>query len=771
MPAKQKLTLALLIIIFGLLTSCAREEKPAENNPPQPEAAETAEDTPAWRQVEASISDAALGLEEGKCEWEVWAWMGQERYIWAFCQTGPEVNATAVSLPMVVRLAADGSVETIHQAQEGNDYTLSVQRLFPPAVQDKIFANEFDLYTAVSHLETRWNYPSMPPSIFARTGESLPVAGSPAIRAISAESVNKIAEYARLGQGNIKQVQTLPDGRIVAKGDLGFGLIDLESGEIKELFQDILVGRDGFLSPDGKLLAAVNDHTVTVYETSSHAVKVSIDTSGIEGEVSNVNFLVDGLTLMVEKLVVGEEISSSTVALYELSDGSLVNQWDTAGSKAVLSPNSWTLVGVNEKIGIHVWSVAQGELLYSLPLIPNAVSFSGDGQIMAAVTPGRVNLIWVWDGFQIGRLQKNIGTVSGVALSPDGKLVLTWSDGPYPAQVWQVPDFKPVATLDIQGVTAAAFNQEGKSIVLAGNTAIGVYNLVTDELMQIPSDTYYKVAEISFAPNRAFSQGQRLAVLYRSGVITNWDIASQSPLFVRPDYPASSLVYLPDPYGIAAGTTEKTVMLLNDEAGSVVRVFEGFKQNIIDLAVSPTDQLAASSKNELRIFSLANQDERRGRDVRIDGGWVDRMNLSCNPIAKTADGTIHVLDPNGEEVRQELGPLAEGYDTTLAATPDCSQLLAAQNTSVYRWKSSTWEELPAWEMKDTITSLAISQDGSLTAVGTSLGDIRLVDSETGSLLRSLDGHKGQVTTLEFSPDGRYLASGGTDGVVIIWGVE
>lgn len=761
--------LATTVVILSLVSGCAKEVSPAEPSNEDPKLPTPA--APAWRQVEASISDAALGFEEGKCEWEVWGWMGQERYIWTFCQTGPEVNATAVSLPMVVHLATDGSVESIKLAQEGPEYTLSVQRLFPPAVQDKIFANEFDLYAAVSHLETRWNYPSMPPSIFARTGESLPAAGSPATRAISAESVNKINEYARLGQGNIKQIQYLPDDRIVTKGDLGIGFLDLVDGQIQYQYQELLVGRDGFLSPDGKLLAVVNDQTIKIIDIGTQTIKVTIDTYEVDGNILKVQFLPDGMTLIVEKNVPSEGFSPSKVALYQLDDGTIVKTWQLKGANIALSPNGWVLTSLYDTSGLQLWSVVRSELMYTLPDIASAVSFSGDGQIMAAVGLGKVHLYWVWDGFEIGRLQKNIGSVSGVALSPNGKLVLTWSDGPYPAQVWQVPDFKPVATLDIQGVTAAAFNQEGTSIVLAGNTAIGVYDVASGELKQIPSDTYFEVEEISFAPTRTFSQGQRLAVLYQSGTITNWEIDGQSPLFVGQDFHATSLVYLPDPYGIAAGTTEKTVMLLDDEYGSGVRVFEGFKNTIMDLAANPSDQLAASSMNEVRIFSLANQDERRGRDIRIDGGWVDRMIWSCNPIAKTADGMIHVLDPNGEEVTQELEMIADGYETSLAAAPDCSQLLAANNTAVYRWKSSTWEELPAWEMKDTITSLAISQDGSLAAVGTSLGEIHLVDSKTGSLLRSLDGHKGQVTALEFSPDGRYLASGGTDGVVIIWGVE
>lgn len=766
--------LVVLLIIPGLLSGCAKvktTQNANDNIPPLPIVTREDVDAPAWRQVESAISDALLGTGEGKCEWEVWGWLKQERFIWAFCQEGPELNATAASMPLVVRLASDGSVETIHYPQEGTDYTFNVKGLFPPAVQEKIFANEFDLYTAVSHLETRWNYPSMPPAIYSRAGEPLPRVGAPVVQAISAATVDSIASHAVLGQGNVKHIQYLPDGGIVAKGDLGFGLIDLGSGAIQDLYQDILSGREGFLSSDGKLLAAVNDHTVTVYETSSQAVKISIDTHEVEGNILKVQFLADGLTLVVEKNVPSEGFSPSQVALYQLGDGTLINRWQLKGGNIVLSPDGWVLTSLYDTSGLQLWSVVRGELMYTLPDIARAVSFSGDGQIMAVVGMGKVQLFWVWDGFEIGRLQKNIGTVSGVALSPDGKLVLTWSDGPYPAQLWRVPEFEPVATLDIQAVTAAAFNQDGSSIVLAGNSAIGVYDVVNDELMQIPSDTYYEVAEFSFAPNRTFSQGQRLAVLYRSGVITNWDITSENPLFVRSDFPATSLVYLPEPYGIAAGTIEKTVLLFDEENGSPFRAFEGFKQNIIDLAMSPTDKLAAGSMNEVRIYSLANQDERFSRDVRISGGWVDQLIWPCHLIAQTADGTIHLLDHNGEEVVQELGILMDGYETSLAFLPDCSQLIVAANNQVFRWRTADWQELEPWTLPGYITSLDISQDGSLGAVGHSNGSVTLLDSTSGAELKTLQVHAGRVSALEFSPDGRFLATGGSDGLVMIWGVK
>jgi hypothetical protein len=44
------------------------------------------------------------------------------------------------------------------------------------------------------------------------------------------------------------------------------------------------------------------------------------------------------------------------------------------------------------------------------------------------------------------------------------------------------------------------------------------------------------------------------------------------------------------------------------------------------------------------------------------------------------------------------------------------------------------------------------------------------DISTGQLLGEVRGHLGGVTTLAFSPDGRQLITGGTDGNVLVWDV-
>src|SRR5262249_8650850 len=62
-----------------------------------------------------------------------------------------------------------------------------------------------------------------------------------------------------------------------------------------------------------------------------------------------------------------------------------------------------------------------------------------------------------------------------------------------------------------------------------------------------------------------------------------------------------------------------------------------------------------------------------------------------------------------------------------------------------------------------VDSVAYSPDGQTLASGCKDALIRLWDPRAGELTRTLSGHTGRVESLAFSPDAQTLASGGGGG--------
>jgi len=72
------------------------------------------------------------------------------------------------------------------------------------------------------------------------------------------------------------------------------------------------------------------------------------------------------------------------------------------------------------------------------------------------------------------------------------------------------------------------------------------------------------------------------------------------------------------------------------------------------------------------------------------------------------------------------------------------------------------------KQEGAVVSVAFSPDGQWIAVGGSTEEVRVYKTETGERVASLKGHRGGIYAVAFAPDGKRLATAGFDGTVRIY---
>ena len=277
-----------------------------------------------------------------------------------------------------------------------------------------------------------------------------------------------------------------------------------------------------------------------------------------------------------------------------------------------------------------------------------------------------------------------------------------------------------------------------------------------------------------------------------------------------------SLAWSRDGRLIATGNADHTVKLLDPDTGEAVTTLRGHSGRVVSVAFAADGNGLATAADDGRIhfwdvrdgrlvFSLTN---RSPRVACAPGRPLLAIGTGGDDWGQRGEG-IQLVDTGSGQTLKVL-PLA---GDRAAFSPDGTMLATANGTgrrAVILWDVDSGRELRALENVPQALGLAFSPDGSLLAIGTREGEIKLWNlrdfshttlrqptrdfarsvafSPDGARLavalqtheveiwdvrerqrvESLHGHAAQVWSVAFSPDGTRLASGSEDGTVKLW---
>ncbi len=246
------------------------------------------------------------------------------------------------------------------------------------------------------------------------------------------------------------------------------------------------------------------------------------------------------------------------------------------------------------------------------------------------------------------------------------------------------------------------------------------------------------------------------------------------------------VAYSPDGRLLAVGISE-AVSLHDATTLDDLGTWVDHTSKITSLAWSADSALlasGASDDNEIRIWDAAT-----GRVIRrLSGhtGWIRSLAFAPDGTllaSGSTDQTVRIWDAATGQLTATLSGHT-GFIGGVAFSPDSATLASAsRDGSVRLWDVASGREIsgfsfrtaldPTTNMRYWATGVAFSPDGKVLAVGSTEGVVYLLDAATGQVIHQLRGHTDWIVIrgLAFAPDGKTLYSAGLDATVRIWDVD
>ena len=496
-------------------------------------------------------------------------------------------------------------------------------------------------------------------------------------------------------------------------------------------------------SPDGTTLASGGkDGTVRLWNSATGKQERKISLNG--GSVSCVAWSPDGRQLAAAS-------SDGMAHVLDASTGLQIRTISAPDSNTDLdrvaySPDGQRLALLSCGNCIATYDAATGasqRVFGNSVVIPNDDSFlsfawSPDGRHFAVVVDHNVKIIASDTGIPQLTMKDRMNFGFGSAWSPDGSLVAAGtSDGDI--SLWDAATGKRVHAIKYNAsVNTVAFRPDGK--LLAGGTLserIELWSADTGNHVACLRAHLGSVTEVSWSPD-----GSRLASASNDGTIKIWDPLQFSDAAAIPqNEEATGLAWSPNDDRLACVRLDGVVKLMDPDTGKVLASSSGLPIDYPRLLEQHLDQPPAWSP---------------------DGRYFVSNRSDSSVVWDTSNGLREYLRIPAQVGRCAFHPDGE----RLAA---CS----ADRTQVQIWSLSRKAKIASFEAEVGILQNAAWNPNGDQLATAGYGVINIWNSSGQKRLMTLRGHTPNkwICVLEWSPDGKRIASAGFDSHIIVWDTE
>lgn len=406
-----------------------------------------------------------------------------------------------------------------------------------------------------------------------------------------------------------------------------------------------------------------------------------------------------------------------------------------------LSSDGSTLMVIHQKYKLSFWNPTNGKLLSETEELPKAAlhdvpaCLSWDGKLaaMSGFEDGSVYLFDTATGKRVKRFEGgSCGAQCGghVAISKDGKRL--FHRGESRVQVWDIATGKEMH-LDWRSHSATpgtvAFRPDGKEIATAQHGEIHFWNPQTGEHLdqwEVPNQHPYTI-------HIAYSNDGKLLLSCDPDAVVLRDRSTGKTVQEWEELFLPSARFHPDGKQLLIANEGK-IERWEFATRKLLKTVEGSDRSH-NFALSPSgDRVALAQRNRIKIIELATGNEIASFPVQ-DHHEPLRFDPSERYLGalRLPDQTWIVFDPTDRTARQ--GVALSNDSVNAERTAQSHRMLAIAD---YAWNEGRTKEL------------------------------KFLDPTTGRIRNRTTLPFSYIGSMDFSSDGRYLATGNSDTTVLIW---
>ncbi|WP_416675509.1 nSTAND1 domain-containing NTPase [Egbenema bharatensis] len=352
--------------------------------------------------------------------------------------------------------------------------------------------------------------------------------------------------------------------------------------------------------------------------------------------------------------------------------------------------------------------------------------------------------------------QPNPANIIEMSFSPDGRYLAAVSQDTPMVQLWSVESGERVRQIPTSApVTQLAFSPNGVWLAtLQSDRSITLWQTDTG-LRSAHLSQSASINTIEFSPNGQFlltASDDRTAQLWQLNFDQARSLELEKIQTLTHSQPVHQATFNASGQRIATSSTDGIARLWDATTGQLLQSFAPSKQAIVQASSTEgTDEVPTHFPSEVDLMASQTTSQTASQ---TEAASPQRLQVQFSPDQQhlaVADPQHHIWlwDFESGQIRKSVSTV----DPLDSALPDAD----------FQLDPLLWSFNPTGHLLVTTSSQEVRSDG--------LYNVNLWNVQTGERVGVLPGHTAMVETIQFSPDGTYVATASADGRVQLWSAE